>query len=128
MAEFYLDHNVARQVSLHLTAAGHTVLTTQNTGLQRATDDEQLLFSAHQGLILVSHNTRDFLLLHDAWRRWTEAWSVSREHAGILLIPNSSPHVSYEWLAQRLDEAVTLPLPLTNELYRWRTNRGWTRR
>ena len=127
MAKFYLDHNVARQVAGHLTANGHTVLTTQNNGMERAPDDQQLLFAADHGLILVSHNARDFLLLHDAWHHWSPAWGVHREHAGILLIPNSTPHLTYEWLAQRLSEAVALQLPLMNELYRWRTNRGWIR-
>jgi len=57
---FHLDENVDPAVADGLRRRGLDVTTTQETGLLRATDDEQLAFVLSEGLILVTHD-EDFL-------------------------------------------------------------------
>jgi hypothetical protein len=124
MADVYLDQNIARATAELLRTQGHTVTTAHQVGMDRATDDAQLLLAAQRGWVLVTHNIDDFILLHDAWRRWSAAWGVSSEHAGILILD--------EVVAAEIARAVGTILrsgnPLANQLYRWRRRSGWTRR
>ena len=67
---------------------GPDVLLASDLGMERATDDEQLLVAANLNRILVTCDRKDFILLHDAWHRWSAAWNVVAHHAGILVIPD----------------------------------------
>jgi hypothetical protein len=139
VAAFYLDHDVGHEVALLLRGAGHDATTAQQSGLRAATDDEHFLTAAEQARILVTHNGRDYLLLHRAWLRWSMAWRVTREHAGILLIPQP-PMLPIDEAARDLSSFAGSGRPLTNELYRrrppglrpawerWRPGDRWTRR
>jgi predicted nuclease of predicted toxin-antitoxin system len=124
VASFYTDHDVALQVALLLRQIGHTAITARDLGLERAGDDEHLLTAAQRGWILVTHNRQHFLLLHDAWRRWLRVFGVSTVHAGILIPPHGFPSQT----VQLLHDFLTSGLPLSNELYVWRSSSGWTHR
>ncbi len=87
MARFHLDQKVARDIADGLRFHGHDVVTANDAGLLDAADDIHLLAAADADRILVTHNGKDFRLLHHAWVRWAHAWGVSRAHAGILIIP-----------------------------------------
>src|SRR5688500_6021775 len=91
MASLCLDNDVAAHVAGLLQTAGHQAVTTRHIGLSRASDAELLLVAAQRGWILVSHNADDFVLLDDGWRRWSAAWGVAEQHAGILLLPQATP-------------------------------------
>ena len=86
MASLYLDHGVAVAVTPPLLAAGHDVLIARHVVPRTAGDDLHLLTATHLGRILVAYDA-DFILLHDAWRRWSRDWGISRPYAGILLTP-----------------------------------------
>lgn len=89
MAHIYLDADVKDIYAAMLTDLGHVVTTTAELGRRRADDAEQLAYAARHGLILVTHNTKDYLLLQHAWRVWFEVWPVEPRplHSGILGIP-----------------------------------------
>jgi hypothetical protein len=127
VADFYLNHNVPRNVAALLQAWGHHASTARELGLDRATDDQHFLAAAEHGLILVGHHREDFILLHDAWRRWAAAWGVSRPHAGILIVPQP-PEVTSEQIAEALRVLVERGESLTNQLFLWRQRIGWVRR
>lgn len=78
MARFYSNENIALQVVLELQSMQHDVLTSADAGNANAAvpDQDVLAFAAAQGRILLSHNRRHFLNLH---QRWTGG------HAGIVL-------------------------------------------
>ncbi len=121
MASFYLDNDIARECADELRAHGHDVIMTRELGRARATDDEQLLFAAQQGRILVTHNWRDFLLLHYAWCRWPLAWDpavVLPPHAGILVIPQP-PDLLPREAAEVVHHYVQSNAPLANEYAMW---------
>lgn len=123
MADFYVDHDVAVQLGRELRALDHSATTARDLGQERATDGEQLLTAATRSWILVSHNKKDFRLLHNAWLTWRGAWSVRMEHAGVLVIP----YAPAEQSAQRVHE-FTLGGGgrIPNEMYEFTTQSGWT--
>lgn len=87
MPGIYSDQNVALEVVDLLRARGHRVVTTRDLGREGATDDAQLLTAVEHGLTLLTHDIADYVLLHDAWRRWSRAWNVAPRHEGILIVP-----------------------------------------
>ncbi len=125
MADFYTDHNVAIEVAPRLRFLGHTAGTAHDLHLENAEDDEHLLVAAQHGWTLVTHNRKDFILLHNAWRRWTGAWQVPAQHGGILIVPQVWPA---HQTASAIDSFVRMGASLKNQLYVWRQNSGWVRR
>lgn len=76
---FYLDEDVDIALASALNNRGAdsiTTLKTENTG---NTDLQQLIYAKEQNRILITHNIKDFILLH---KEFTEA---KREHSGIAL-------------------------------------------
>jgi hypothetical protein len=86
VATLYLDEDVAHQLGSRLRIAGHTVHTTHQHGRTETSDGNQLLFAAANGWTIITHNRKDFELLHDAWLRWTSSWNLRNIHHGILII------------------------------------------
>jgi len=78
VARFYTNENVAEQVVLELRRLGHDVLTSREAGKANVAvpDPEVLAFAVAERQVLLSHNRRHFLKLH---QRRTE------KHAGIVL-------------------------------------------
>ena len=128
MADLYLDHNVAAQLTELLHARGYTAQTVGALGLATASDDALLLRAAQDACIFVTHNWSDFRLLHDARRRWSAAWGSTATHAGVLVIP-TRPVWDTQQAAEEIDRLLTAVLDtghtITNRLYRWQRDRGW---
>ena len=124
MAVLHLDQNVSSQFGPLLRVAGHDVIETRAIGRPRATDDELLLFAANARRIFVTHNEKDFILLHDAWRRWSSAWGVAVFHAGILVLPQP-PRLTIERAATELDRFLATEPQLASTLYFYRPTGGW---
>lgn len=127
MADFYLDNDVSRRLALVLRGHEHNVITSRDLDLAQARDPHQLLTAALRGLILVTHNVKDFVLLQEAWVLWPAAWGIAENpaHAGIFLLPQRWP----ENIGQILAAVLALYPRLTNMLLRWRASDGvstWT--
>ena len=90
MADIYLDEDVDIALAAELQGRGHAAITTIELGNNAAVGGAQLLLAAKRNCILVTHNKRDFVVLHDGWRLWTADWQVGVRHPGILVIPQRS--------------------------------------
>ena len=125
MARFQFDENVDYDIALALAGLGQNVMTARDPGLDGIDDDEQLLAATGGGRTLVTHNGKDFILLHPAWRRWSRAWGVPVSQAGILIVPQMQ-QVPPDMAAQAID-AIQSRVPLANELYayEWRQLHDW---
>ena len=122
MADFYLDHDVAIRVAPALRDLGHTAITPRDLGTERANDADHLLGAATDSRVLVTHNAKDFMLLHHAWELWQTAWLVAAPHSGILVLP----HGTLADNVQRLVAFVGTPrAPIAGQLHRWQSG-GWT--
>src|SRR3712207_5773912 len=107
MAGFYLNGNIDVDLARLLAPFGHDALTTLAAGRRLAGDEEQLVFAATAGRILVTHNSKDFKLLQRAWRYWSDVWAVEPRprHAGILAVAQS-PTIGSDRLAREIDAFV----------------------
>lgn len=93
---------------------GHDVVRTLNTKLGTESDPQQLLTATDSNRTLVTHNTKDFVLLHIAWRRWTDRWGIDPgPHAGVVGIPQKT-HFPVQEAARQIDALVSqVDSPLT---------------
>lgn len=127
MADFYLDNDVSFELAPFLQSAGHQITTTRDLGLFRAADEAQLLTAARNGWVLVTSNRGDFTMLHDAWLMLPAAFDLALPpHPGILALDQAPPPAQFSAIQALLD--TNLPAPWANELFWWRSNRGWQRR
>ena len=108
MARFYSNENLPMQVVTELRRLGHDVLTSMDAGKANSAvpDVEVLAFATAEGRILLTHNRRHFLRLHQ---------HRTAEHAGIVIC-TFDPDFSRQ--AQRIDAAVAIESDIASKLVR----------
>jgi hypothetical protein len=129
VADFFTDSDVSIALAPALRARGHGATTALAEGLRTASDAQQLLAAVQRGWILVTHNYRDFLLLHQAWNLWRQAGVVAYRlprHPGMLVIPQQRWTDSEA--AQEIDAFLRTNPAMEDMLYQWTVGRGWTAR
>lgn len=75
----YIDEDMPSSFSQALVNRGVDVVTTQLAGNAGLSDAEQLLYAERQARTMVTHNKRDFILLHNQYL------CEKKEHAGIIV-------------------------------------------
>jgi predicted nuclease of predicted toxin-antitoxin system len=75
----YFDRHIMTRLADDLRGRGFDVLTTEEAGLDTATDEEQLSFAAAEGRAILTFNIRDFASLHTQWL------AAGQTHAGIIV-------------------------------------------
>lgn len=127
MAAFYLDSDVSIHLAPLLHGLGHSATTSRDVGLRGATDDAQLLEAVQRGWITITHNRRDFTMLHDAWITWPAAFGMALPpHPVVLVLEQGRPRVHIGVLEAIM--TANTSVDLANELLWWRRNSGWWRR
>jgi hypothetical protein len=125
VATFYLDEDISHAVVPFLQAAGHRAITTREIQREHSSDDDPVFHAWRNRWILVTHNGRDFALVHRTLHRWAATWEIRDIHAGILVIPHGSgPRAA----AGFLDVFAASALPTANTLYAWQPIGEWVRR
>lgn len=61
----YLDECVSKRLVTRLRWRGFHVVTAGEVGLLEASDDVQFAYAALHGLLLITHNRRHFIALHN---------------------------------------------------------------
>ena len=82
----YLDEDVSVLVADLLRARGFSVETTREAQRLRATDEQQLAYTASQQRTLLTHNRADFERLHRTYM------AAGSHHGGILIAVRHPPH------------------------------------
>lgn len=78
----YLDEDTSnRRLVAALRSRGIDVASSLELGMNGSKDEDQLLFAATQGRILVTGNGRDFMAIHSRWM------AAGKSHAGLLIAP-----------------------------------------
>ncbi len=132
LLRFALDENVRHDLAGLLRSRGWDIDSAKELGRLRLTDTHVLLRAAEAGQTLVTHNDKDFRLLHEAWLTWRERWEneVARltgvhlplsRHAGILIVPPLPIHD----LARILEPFDDTSDSLDDRLFAWNRSRGW---
>jgi len=75
----YVDEDVPLSLAEALRNRGVDCITTQDACNKGLSDSEQLAFAAGNGRTIVSHNKKDFILLHNEYAR------SGKRHAGIIV-------------------------------------------
>lgn len=100
------------RIADELNTRGHDAISIKKHQL-RGSGDEVILFEAAQeGRCVVTHNEKDFKLLHRAWLRWP----LSMEHAGILVVPQKYA-LSVRAIVEQLERFAGGGQPAQNRLY-----------
>lgn len=107
MARLYADEGFPRQVSQHLRALGHDVLTVQEAGQanQRISDEAVLAFATERDRAVLTVNRADFIRLH----------RQNTDHAGIIVCTED---IDREGLARRVHQAILAKKSLMGQLIR----------
>jgi hypothetical protein len=121
MVDVYVDSDVSTHHAGILIAHGHSARTARDEDRESARDPEQLLLAAQRGWVLITHNKKDFRLLHDAWQDWSVAWRVARNHSGIFILEQVPVTVFAPAVLALLDSGAQF----TNRLYEWSRAHGW---
>ncbi len=124
MARFFVDNDFPLGAGNALQHLGHDIESARSTNREHCHDDDQLLYATTENRILITHNRRDFRLLHDAWQRWSQAWGVQRLHGGILVLGQG---LTYREYAAIIDAYLTQSGPVTNEFHLHDSTGQWTR-
>lgn len=77
--KLYLDEDVPLSFGEALRTRGVDALSTQKAGNKGFTDLEQLQFAVEHGRVIITHNKKDFMLLH---KNYLE---LKKQHHGIIL-------------------------------------------
>ena len=77
--KLYLDEDVPLAFAQALINRGVNVVTTQQEKNKGKSDLEQLNYATKDGRTILTHNKRDFMILHNEYLR------RGKEHAGIIL-------------------------------------------
>ena len=75
----YVDEDVPLSFAQALRNRGVDCITTQEAGNKGLSDAEQLAFSAEKSRTIVTHNKKDFILLHNEYAR------AGKTHPGIVV-------------------------------------------
>ncbi len=119
MADFHIDEDVPVALAQELVALGHTALTARDLYLIGALDPVHLRQAALNNRILVTHNKRDFRVLHQAWT----TWFTDRPHAGILVMKQ---HVIFApEMARDIDAFLRAGRDMANRAYEWKRGGHW---
>ncbi len=65
----YFDRHIIARLAIDLRSRGYDVLTTEEAGLDTASDEQQLAFATAERRTILSFNIRDFAPLHTRWWR-----------------------------------------------------------
>jgi hypothetical protein len=130
---FALDEDVSHDLAVLLRLRGLNAKSAKELGRLRLTDSQVLLRAVEDRQTLITHNGKDFLLLHEALLTWGRRWEreivrqTERElhlprHAGIAIIPHGQP----QHLAAILEEFAARSAGLLDDrLFIWSAIVGW---
>jgi hypothetical protein len=126
MPGYYFDEQASERLTEALVGHGLDATSANRLGNKGLSDALHLLIAARAQRALVTYDTKDFTLLHEAWHAWSRAWGITDQHAGILLI-YSAPRLSIEEVAEavRQFDREHAGTSTAGRLFSWKRGTGW---
>jgi hypothetical protein len=109
----HLDECIDHRIAAFLRTIGVDVMTVIEAATSSNDDEAQLIFATEQGRMLLSQNQIDFRRLHAVFLR------AGRSHAGIILVPQTTPYARLENRVRLLVEWVTTLEERQSHLFTW---------
>jgi hypothetical protein len=126
LARLCLDHNVSHDLCPLLGRAGHDAITVRDISGERLHDDVLFLTTVRLNRVFITHNRKDFRLLHDAWVTWPVAFAMALPpHPGILVL-DAAPHQILAGVIGSFLERTPIER-LVSTIFWWRRHGGWDR-
>lgn len=126
MIPLYLDEDVTERLTEALLDLGLDATSVNRLGHKGLKDPQQLLMAARLQRVFVTYNTRDFVLLHEAWHAWSTAWDAkdaARHHGILLLYPKKGDAVQH--LARALHRFAFDHVTVDSRAFAWTRARDW---
>lgn len=82
---FFLDEDLSDEVARIARNLGLDVCSVHEVGRRGLDDDEQFIYAAENGMIMVTRNRNDYLILNEEFRR------AQRPSCGLLIVPTRLP-------------------------------------
>jgi hypothetical protein len=120
----YLDEDVSYDVVGGLRDVGYDLDSVKDAGNFGLTDARQLLWAVDRGRTVITHNRKDFRLLHEALALWATRWRTPNalRHHGILVVP----HLPVLELVRMIDAFARRRDTIDNRLFLYDRQRGWS--
>lgn len=119
---YHFDEDVSLEIARLLQRSGRNVITYADLRMHGAPDYEHLIRAADADRVVVTNNRDDFVLLHGAWFRWSQAWGVAPHHSGILVLNH---RLTPQQATQEIIALEGRNEPFEDHLYIWRSQAGW---
>ena len=97
-----------------LIQAGHTVISPRVAGTKDWKDPDHLAYAAAHGYVLLTHNPKDFDMLHKSWQ------TQGQTHSGIFLIyknNNVRKDMASTDIVRAIGNLLASGVPIVNEIY-----------
>ena len=109
----YLDECIDRRLTTNLRASGIDLMTAAEAQTTSVGDETQLLYATSRERMLLSQNQIDYRRLHATFLR------NRRHHAGIILIPQTTPYQRQERRVRLLLDWVATFSEHQSRLFAW---------
>jgi hypothetical protein len=122
----FADEDVYNELKRLLAAMRHDVVSPIDLGIRGAGDELCFLHAASDSRALLTHNEKDYSLLHRAWSTWAGHWGVGRQplHFGVLIVPHQDL-LDVDSAANRIHSMLQDPTALINAFYRLDRSGRW---
>jgi hypothetical protein len=129
---FALDEDVSHPVARLLRRIGHVAESATELDRLGLRDVQVLLRATERNQTVVTHNKKDFELLHEAWVTWRRRWMAEAETAKGLPVPLSRhvgivivPHLPNHELVRILSDFASTAEAVDDKLFTWSQEQGW---
>jgi predicted nuclease of predicted toxin-antitoxin system len=114
---FFLDEDLSDEVARIARNLGIDVWSVHEVGRRRLGDDEQFDYAASNGMVMVTRNRDDYLILN------AQHYEMGKLNCGLLIVPHSLPDTQPSRIAHRLkrwaDEKEAAPESFGSYVYEW---------
>jgi Domain of unknown function (DUF5615) len=118
-----LDEDVSYDLVGNLRDVGYVMNSVKDSGNFGLTDARRLLWAVEHGRTMITHNRKDFRLLHEALSLWASRWGAADvlHHHGILVLP----HLPVPERVRLIDEFARERDNIDNRLFVFDRQHGW---
>jgi hypothetical protein len=120
----YLDEDVSHSLVGCMVQAGYDMDSVKDAGNLGLTDARQLAWAVDRGRTIITHNVKDFRLLHEALLLWARRWDrpTVLRHRGIIVVP----HSPVPDLVRIIDEFARPLEAIDNRMFIYDRHCGWS--